>query len=102
MSEALEHGTVLFLFDESNAAHRSRAFRKLHGFIGGLPEHLRARFELKVLPTRGLERFATIESQEATLDALVEWAEQCFPAVEHPQVAGRATATSIGDPSSRV
>jgi pimeloyl-ACP methyl ester carboxylesterase len=87
---ALEHARVLFLYDQSNLASRSRAFPKVRALVGKLPEPHRSRFELRVLPSRGLQQFATIDVQETSLEALVEWVDVCLPA---EQVSMQALGT---------
>lgn len=81
---ALEHARVVFVYDQVDHARRSRAFPMVRTVVDRLPESHRRRFELVVLPTRGLERFATIECQEAAIDLLVDWADRCLPAEESP------------------
>jgi hypothetical protein len=81
---ALEHARVLFLYDQSNLASRSRAFPKVRALVGKLPEPHRSRFELRVLPSRGLQQFATIDVQEMALEALVEWVDHCLPEHDLP------------------
>jgi pimeloyl-ACP methyl ester carboxylesterase len=76
---ALKYARVLFLYDQSNLASRSRAFPKVRALVSKLPEQHRSRFELRVLPSRGLQQFATIDVQETALAALVEWADRCLP-----------------------
>lgn len=80
LPRALGHARVLFLYDQVDLASRSRAFPKVRSLVNRLPASARARFELRVLNERGLERFASIGVQEAALDALVDWADRCFPA----------------------
>jgi dienelactone hydrolase len=77
---ALQDADVLFLYDEQWLSLRSRGYRKARSFVRRLPQASRSRFELRVLPARGLDGFNSVDIQEATLGALIEWTERCLPA----------------------
>lgn len=79
LGRALRHARVVFVYDQEHLASRSRAFPKVDGAIKGLPEGWRRRFELRILPSRGLDRFGSAASQEAAIAVVVEWAERCLP-----------------------
>ena len=96
---ALGHARVLFLYDQVDLASRSRAFPKIRALVNRLPESHRSRFELRVLPARGLERFATIDVQEMAMEALVEWADRCLPQTSVPLPVHSSAPT--GDRSLR-
>ena len=80
LGQALGHAGVLFVYDEEHLGSRSRAFPKVRRSVGRLPAQDRARFDLRVLPVRGLDRFGTVASQQATVDAVVDWVDRWLPA----------------------
>lgn len=84
---ALQDADVLFLYDEEWVVPRSKGFRKARSFVRRLPQRSRSRFELRVLPTRGLDGFNSMDSQEETLNALLEWTERCLPAATSASAA---------------
>jgi hypothetical protein len=90
LAPALGHAAVLFLYDEKHLASRSRAFPKVRRLVGRASADQQARFDLRVLPVQGLDRFGTVASQEATVDALVEWVDQWLPAGVTPSPAARS------------
>jgi hypothetical protein len=67
--------------------------------VDRLPDRLRERFELRVLPSYGLDRFGTVQSQEFTLEAILEWVDRCLDdeaaGTPAPSVAGEA-GTKVG------
>jgi pimeloyl-ACP methyl ester carboxylesterase len=78
LPRALEHGRVLFVYDREHLESRSRAFPRVRAVVKRLPNAHRSRFELRVLPSWGLDRFGSLESQGAALDAIVDWVERCL------------------------
>lgn len=78
LPKALEHGRVLFAYDREHLESRSRAFPRIRAVVKRLPAAHRRRFELRVLPSWGLDRFGSLESQESALDAIVDWVDRCL------------------------
>jgi hypothetical protein len=99
LPRALQHARVVFVYDQVDLASRSRAFPRVHAVVDRLPPEERERFELKVLPVWGLERFATMECQEATLEALVEWVDRALPSPGAQSISHPVTASGIEDAS---
>ena len=84
LPKALEHAAVLFVFDREHLESRSRIFSRVRAVVGRLPPDSRGRFELRVVPTWGLDRFGSVASQDATLEAIDEWVERCLGQGQEP------------------
>jgi hypothetical protein len=83
---ALARAPVLFLYDREHLRTGINDFGRIENLLRRLPPRHRARSELRVVATRGLDRFGSVENQELTVQALVEWAEAC--SVAAPVVVG--------------
>jgi dienelactone hydrolase len=77
LPKALRHARVIFLID---AEHRRRMNRltQLNAILATLTPEDRGRFELRVLPGVGLDRFGSLETQAAVLETLPGWIADRF------------------------
>ncbi len=96
LPRALERGPVLFLYDREHLEGRARAFPRIRRIVDRLPPGLRSRFELRVLPTHGLDRFGTAESQELTLEAICEWVDRCLDQGEKASSGRHGAGSPVG------
>jgi pimeloyl-ACP methyl ester carboxylesterase len=101
LPRALEHARVLFVYDREHLDARSRAFPKIRAVVNRLPESHRGRFELRVLPSWGLDRFGSLESQESALDAILDWVGRCLDGEGSASHAMSATTGPAAESSER-
>lgn len=88
LPKALARAEVVFLYDEASLRSGPTDFSKIQAVIDQLPTPSRDRCDLRVIAKSGLDRFGSIETQEAMLDAITTWADRCFSSPEHPTPAG--------------
>jgi dienelactone hydrolase len=77
LPKALGHARVIFLIDADHQRRMNR-FKKLNEILDSLSPEQKGRFELKVLPGVGLDRFGSVESQAAVLETLPSWIADRF------------------------
>jgi len=77
---ALARGRVLFLYDREHLRTGITDFAKVEDLLRGLPQEQRERSTVRVLSSCGLDRFGSVENQELTVQAVVDWAEACVTA----------------------
>jgi len=91
LPRALERGKVLFVYDEEHLDSGRREVGKVRALLDRLPEDARSRFELRLIPGRGLARLRSVEVQESLLTTILEWVQERFqPEQEARRVAGRS------------
>lgn len=101
LPQALGRCEVLFLYDSDHLEIGPHAIGKVRAMVDHLPTTQRERFELRILPGRGLARFGSVEVQECLLQTLVSWCEHRlqapWPIVEDPLVAASALLPGSGE-----
>ncbi len=78
MSSALEHADMLFLYTEEDFTFGPHVRKELDRVVSALPERSRRRYELRVLPGRGLKGFESFDIQRVVIDTVVEWMGERF------------------------
>jgi len=89
LPKALRHAAVLFLVDADHRKRMSR-FKKLNEILDTVPAADRARFELRVLPGVGLDRFGSVETQDAVLETIPAWVDRRLAEVARAAVGTEA------------
>jgi hypothetical protein len=69
---------VLFLYDEAHLRSGPTDFTKVEEQLSRLPASSRARFELRVIATWGLDKFRSVQVQDDVLAGLVGWVRGRF------------------------
>jgi pimeloyl-ACP methyl ester carboxylesterase len=82
LPRALARTSVLFLYDRDGLDEGPTDFSKIKVIIDRLPQAHRARCELRVIADGGLDRFGSIETQAAAIQAIVGWAGERFAIAE--------------------
>jgi hypothetical protein len=89
MATALGRGRMLFLYSEGDFTFGEQVRRELDRIVASLPEEQRTRFELRMLPGRGLKGFESLDIQQTVLDTLVDWMARIFGLVSTPATSHR-------------
>jgi len=74
---ALDHGKIVFLFDQENMKNQGVSFR-LRQIVNQLDPRHRERLDVRVLPVESLDRFGNLETQAIALETIVEWIDRRF------------------------
>ena len=90
----LSRGRLLFLYGEEDYTFNEQVRAELAAIVARLPQEQRRRYELRVLPERGLKGFDSLEVQDVVIATVVGWFDTVFngdaSAVTRP---GRAAAS---------
>jgi pimeloyl-ACP methyl ester carboxylesterase len=101
LPRALERSKVLFVYDEEHLDSGRREFGMVRALLDRLPEDVRGRFELHLIPGRGLARLRSVEVQESLLTTILEWAEERFLPEREAQEVADASLSSEASVSLR-
>ncbi len=101
LPRALERSKVLFLYDEEHLDTGRREVGKVRALLERLPEDVRGRFELRLIPGRGLARLRSVEVQESLLTTILEWAEERFPLMKAAEPVPEASLSSQASAAPR-
>ena len=83
LAKALGRNRIVFLYDQIHMRSGPTDFSKIRKLVDRLPQTSRDRCELWVISSWGLDRFGSVETQEAALDAVDAWADQTFELGRH-------------------
>lgn len=78
LPRALATTRVLFVYDRHHLDEGPTDFSRIQAIIDRLPEGHRARCELRIISSGGLDRFGSIEAQATTVRTIVDWAGERF------------------------
>jgi pimeloyl-ACP methyl ester carboxylesterase len=90
LTQALEHGHLLFLYAEEDFTFHERVRTELHRLLRQLPAGQRERLELRVRPGPGLAGLHSGGAQRLVIDTVVGWADERFR-----DTAGAEAANSL-------
>jgi pimeloyl-ACP methyl ester carboxylesterase len=101
LPRALERSNVLFVYGEEHLDTGRREFGMVRALLDRLPEDVRGRFELRLIPGRGLARLRSVEVQESLLTTILEWAEERFLPEQEAQGVADASLSAEASVSLR-
>jgi pimeloyl-ACP methyl ester carboxylesterase len=88
LSQALDHGRVLFLYSEQDPdAYNEGSVAALKGMLNRFTQSRRERFKVRVLSNGPLVGFESRTAQQDSIDTIRDWLVECFARAQPSEAA---------------